>query len=149
MAKESVFGKLANSFGFLKILGTHQKAQDKYEDDLIKASIQNQKDLIAPPKPERNATTAFGDYFHSRGSVKIVSNIASMANYCKMDIDDYDHKNVIGRYRSVALMPEVDDALDEYVHSIVGIFSQGVHMSNHHVVHFKLCQLYLSTAENS
>lgn len=141
MAKESVFGKLANSFGFLKILGTHQKAQDKYEDDLIKASIQNQKDLIAPPKPERNSTTAFGDYFHSRGSVKIVSNIASMANYCKMDIDDYDHKNVIGRYRSVALMPEVDDALDEYVHSII------VHNENDEIVRIDFKDETLFTAD--
>ena len=128
MAKDSIFGKLANSFGFLKILGTHQRVQDKYEDDLIKASIQNQKDLIAPPKPERNGTTAFGDYFHSRGSVKIVSNVASMANYCKMDIDDHDHKNAIDRYRSIAMMPEVDDALDEYVHSII------VHNENDEIV---------------
>jgi hypothetical protein len=126
--KQSLFGKLANTFGFMRVLGTHERVNDKYNDDLVKSGIRNQKELIAPPTPDKEQTTAFGEYFHSKGAVKVVSNVSSMSNYFKMDIDDHDHKNAIDRYRSIALMPEVDDALDEYIHSII------VHNENDDVV---------------
>ena len=120
MAEQKSFvTKLADSLGFLKILGTHKRVEDKYNDDLIKAGIANQKELITPPTPDREQTTAFGDFFDSKGSVKVVSNVSAISNYFKMDIEDRDHKMAIDRYRAIALMPEVDDALNEYVQSIV------------------------------
>ena len=128
MANNSLLSKLANSLGFLKVLGTHQRVEDKYQNDIIRAGIKNQKELVTPPTPDRNKTTAFGDYFDSKGSVKVVSNISSAESYFRTDVEARDHKMAIDRYRAIALMPEVDDALNEYVQSIV------VHNDNDDIV---------------
>lgn len=126
--KPSIFNKFVSNFGFLRKLSSHERAEEKFKNDLIATRIENQKDLITPPQPSKDQTTSYGDFFHHKGAVKIVSTVSSMANYLRIDSEDGDHKQAIYRYRSIALMPEVDDALDEYIHSII------VHNENDEIV---------------
>lgn len=119
---KGMFSQLKNvvtNFGFLRRLRSHDTAETKYKNTIDNSKFTNQKELIAPPESDRDKTTAFGDFFHHKGAVKVDSFIASMANYFKTDINDTNHKQAIERYRSISLMPEVDDAIEEYVQSIL------------------------------
>lgn len=123
MAKSQTgFAALKNllpNFGFLRRLKSHDIAADKIERKIDNDKFQNQKDFISPPDPTPQSKTAFGDWFNARGSVKVDSFFASLSNYFKSDVNDTNHKQAIERYRSISMLPEVSDALDEYVQSIV------------------------------
>lgn len=119
---KGAFSQLKNvitNFGFLRRLRAHDTAENKFNNVVDNSKFTNQKELIAPPESERDKTTAFGDFFHHKGAVKVDSFIASMSNYFKTDVNDSNHKQSIERYRSISLMPEVDDAIEEYVQSIL------------------------------
>ena len=120
--KTSLFGDLKNTitnFGFLRRLKSHAVAEDKYDTKVDRAAFSNQADMIAPPESPKDKTTAFGEYFHHKGAVKVDNIIASMASYFKTDVNDANHKQAIARYRSISMYPEVADALEEYVHAIL------------------------------
>lgn len=118
----SPFSRLKNlmpSFGFLRRLRSHDVVSDKIERAEDNAKFKNQKELIAPPEPTPETKTSFGEYFHVKGAVKIDNFFASLSSYFKTDVNDINHKQAIERYRAISMLPEVSDALDEYVHSIV------------------------------
>lgn len=120
--KQGVFANLKNTitnFGFLKRLRSHDIVDIKYDQKVDRARFENQREMIAPPNINKEKTTSFGEYFHQKGSVKIDNFIASMASYFKTDVNDANHKQAIERYRSISLLPEVADAIEEYVHSIL------------------------------
>jgi len=100
-------------FNFMRKLKSHKTVEDKY-DRIV------QKGLLDPTKIDaQKYTTEFGEYYAKDGSIRIDNFMNQATNYLTSNSFDMEHKQAIEKYRYMATLPEVDDAIEEVVNEAI------------------------------
>jgi len=101
------------TFNFMKKLKSHKTVEDKFER-IVK------KGMIDPNKPSnQDYTTEFGEYYAKDGSIRIDTFMNEATNYITSNMFEMEHKQAVEKYRYMATLPEVDDAIEEVINEAI------------------------------
>ena len=100
-------------FNFMRKLKSHKTVEDKYERIINKGFLDKSK------VEAQEYTTEFGEYYAKDGSIRIDGFMNEATNYLTSNSFDMEHKQAIEKYRYMATLPEVDDAIEEVVNEAI------------------------------
>lgn len=93
----------------------HETVSSKFDSIVDSGKKKKSLAAIKPPDPKKGTTTAIGDSFEQNGAIKVDNFFNNLSSYFRGDIYNFKQSAAINRCRQIAMFPEVDDALDEYV----------------------------------